>query len=91
MPNGDRGECGLRLSAENIVGGSVAKIGEFPYMALFGYDGLNNQTFYLCGGAIVNAKYILTAAHCHDDKNPIKLVHFTSLHSRSRSRFNPIF
>ena len=37
-PNGEFGECGQRIGGENIVGGKRAKKGDFPYMALIGYE-----------------------------------------------------
>lgn len=42
-----------------IIGGSVAKDGDFPYQASLYLD-----SFFMCGGSIINEKYILTAAHC---------------------------
>ena len=71
IPNASKGECGLRLTDERVVGGEVARLGEFPYVALLGYL-IDNEIFYLCGGSILNSKYILTAAHCHSSKQPIK-------------------
>ena len=65
-----KGECGLRLTDERVVGGEVARLGEFPYVALLGYL-IGNEIFYLCGGSILNSKYILTAAHCHSSNQPI--------------------
>lgn len=44
----------------SIVGGSDAKLGQFPYQALLTDD---LQIPY-CGGSIISARYILTAAHC---------------------------
>lgn len=48
-----------------IVGGEIAAVGQFPYQcallsAMEGGSGL-------CGGSILNANTILTAAHCADD------------------------
>ena len=36
-PDGSLGECGYGTKATNIIGGEIAAIGEFPYMALIGY------------------------------------------------------
>ena len=46
-----------------IVGGSITKLGDFPYMALLGYD-VFGQIYYTCGGSLINKWYVLTAAHC---------------------------
>ena len=64
-PDGNRHECGSRITLENIVGGKRTKRGEFPYMALLSHysidDGIN---IYYCGGSLINKWYVLTAAHC---------------------------
>ncbi|XP_076647148.1 chymotrypsin-1-like [Halictus rubicundus] len=44
---------------EQIIGGREAVPGQFPYMA-----SLRIQNFHICGGAIIDAYHILTAAHC---------------------------
>ena len=64
-PEGFKGECGQRTFLSDITGGKRAKIGDFPYMALFGYDG-PNPPHYGCGGSVINKWYVLTAAHCVD-------------------------
>lgn len=51
--------CGVSLVTSRIVGGVVADINEFPWMAMLHYRG----TFY-CGGTLISDRYVLTAAHC---------------------------
>lgn len=47
------------------MGGQKASAGEYPHMALIGYSsGSDGNPQWLCGGAIISLKYILTAAHC---------------------------
>ena len=62
MPNGFKGECGTPTILNNILSGKIAKNGEFPYMTLISDNGQNK-----CGGALINKRYILTAAHCVKD------------------------
>ena len=64
----DEEYCGLSLHAGNILNGKNAAPGEFPFLALLGFyfdnDPKGKRVRYGCGGSIVNAWYVLTAAHC---------------------------
>ncbi|CAB3382533.1 Hypothetical predicted protein [Cloeon dipterum] len=44
---------------KQIVGGSLASLGQFPWQALIYIDNT-----YLCGGSLILANWVLTAAHC---------------------------
>lgn len=66
-PDAIRAECGTTINDQNIVGGRLAKLGDFPYMAIIGYDnkkGEGQDVNYECGGSVINKWYVLTAAHC---------------------------
>ncbi|XP_045502375.1 CLIP domain-containing serine protease 2-like [Colias croceus] len=55
-------ECG-DIQGSRIVGGTVASLYEFPWMALISYNTRFGRQFK-CSGSIINKRYILTAAHC---------------------------
>ncbi|XP_021248374.1 LOW QUALITY PROTEIN: serine protease 55 [Numida meleagris] len=71
-------ECGLRPSFESflwtgkrITGGRYARFGEFPWQVSIQSNGR-----HICGGSIISALWILTAAHCFADEVPpdLKIV-----------------
>ena len=72
-PSGEMDECGKRLTLEEILGGEIAQVGEFPYMALLGYQ-IDGKIQYSCGGSLINRRYVLTAAHCHSSRYSIHEV-----------------
>jgi secreted trypsin-like serine protease len=66
----------------NILGGTQAEDGEFPYMVALGYesedeDGNSTKVIeYNCGGTLISSQYVLTAAHCVNnvqEKVPIEV------------------
>lgn len=64
IPDPDDGECGYGFNTDYITGGKLAKVGEFPFMALLGMLQRNGQLIYGCGGTLINRRYVVTAAHC---------------------------
>jgi len=44
---------------EGIVGGTTARAGEFPYIV-----SLQRSSSHFCGGSLLNANTVITAAHC---------------------------
>jgi len=44
---------------QRIVGGNEARVSQFPFSVLTVIDNM-----WWCGGSIINANYVLTAAHC---------------------------
>lgn len=47
---------------EQIVGGKVIHPDEYSWIASLQYG--DGNTFGACGGSVINAWYVLTAAHC---------------------------
>ncbi|XP_069044345.1 transmembrane protease serine 9-like [Lepisosteus oculatus] len=57
------------LSRSSIVGGEDAKEGQWPWMALLLAATLDGH-HSLCGGSLINDRWVLTAAHCLE--HPLK-------------------
>ncbi|GLV43397.1 Melanization Protease 1 [Carabus blaptoides fortunei] len=58
--------CGNSL-ADRIIGGINATLGQYPWIARIGYNSTINVTakpVFRCGASLINANYVLTAAHC---------------------------
>jgi trypsin len=81
----------LQMHAQNglpkIIGGTNAVNGEFPWMVGLSYAGENLFDGQFCGGSLINASWVLTAAHCLYENgnviNPNELFVFTDAHQLS--------
>lgn len=68
--------CGYEAVINYIVGGTDAKQGAYPFIALLGVVDPNNPSKirYICGGSLINRRYVVTAAHCQTAKDPLAEV-----------------
>ncbi|XP_066996926.1 phenoloxidase-activating enzyme 1 isoform X2 [Anabrus simplex] len=56
-------DCGVDYS-ERIFGGEVTSLDEYPWLALLRYRSPRGSLNFLCGGVLINRRYVLTASHC---------------------------
>jgi len=56
----------LPLISTQIVGGSEAPKGAYPYIVSLRWGFSASSATHFCAGSILNENYILTAAHCID-------------------------
>ncbi|XP_050574693.1 venom protease-like isoform X3 [Bombus affinis] len=60
--------CGFSNVTHNrIVGGKPAKLGAWPWMVALGFRNYTNPEAgpeWHCGGSLISARHVLTAAHC---------------------------
>ncbi|XP_075004087.1 LOW QUALITY PROTEIN: serine protease 55-like [Calonectris borealis] len=74
--SGSNPECGLRLSYESfwetgkrVAAGRYAEAGEFPW-----HVSIQSNRKHICGGTMISALWILTAAHCFAEEVPPDLT-----------------
>ncbi|XP_029923203.1 transmembrane protease serine 13a [Myripristis murdjan] len=61
-------DCGQQSSTSRIIGGSIAKVGQWPWQLSLHFRG-----FHTCGGVLISPDFVVTAAHCFPRTNPSAL------------------
>ena len=75
LPSLEDEQCGVEGGgAAFVLGGENTTIGEFPFLGLLGkVKGKGKNIKWSCGGSIINKWFVLSAAHCGEDVDYVRL------------------
>ena len=66
--------CGVGTSSAGfVVGGNNTALGEFPWVVLLGQRYSSGRTVWKCGGTLINRWYVVTAAHCKNSMDVVRV------------------
>ncbi|XP_026494208.2 CLIP domain-containing serine protease HP8-like [Vanessa tameamea] len=71
-PFPDRKVCGQEKATDKIVGGTIADLDEFPWIARISYSSdMENKLIFACSASLITDRYLVTAAHCVQSGKPL--------------------
>ncbi|XP_035011133.1 transmembrane protease serine 13a [Hippoglossus stenolepis] len=62
-------DCGKQQSSSKIIGGNLAKTGQWPWQL-----SLHFRQSHVCGAVLISPDFLLTAAHCFPRGNSLTLL-----------------
>ncbi|XP_020292830.1 venom protease-like [Pseudomyrmex gracilis] len=75
-------QCGYsNVTFHRVVGGEPASLGSWPWITALGYTNSRNPNVprWLCGGALISSRHVLTAGHCVHGRNDLYKVRIGDL------------
>ncbi|MCL4142265.1 UNVERIFIED_CONTAM: hypothetical protein GTU68_042330 [Idotea baltica] len=64
-------QCGIKTSSR-IIGGQETDINEYPWQGRLGIR--KGQFYYLCSGTLISPEWLVSAAHCTQDPDSIRVI-----------------
>ncbi len=74
---------GAQSPSSRIIDGTISVAEDWPYMTALVNKGVSAYYGQFCGGSYIGENYILTAAHCVDNKGPDDLDVVVGIHQLS--------
>ncbi|KAF6207920.1 hypothetical protein GE061_016369 [Apolygus lucorum] len=77
-PKPKSGDEDLDLLIPLVIGGNASAPKSHPETVLLG-TGPENDAYWVCGGSLISEKWVLSAAHCNSDRDPLRWVRLGDL------------